>query len=751
MNIPIRKWGRIAKAVPFLLVALLTVSPTASAASVVPYTTYTYSYTGDYQVSPDAFEPDFVLTDFPVTPESGDISSAEQSEQDNESPEEDAAENKSDAPEALTLKNPSDLISDDQGRLYIADTGNNRVLILSADYRLVKVLTGYPQGDETVSFKEPQGIFVSGDGRLYVADTGNGNLVEFTAEFVFSRIIPAPSAELLPEGFAYEPTALAVDPYDRFYVISAGTNMGVITFDQYGVFEGFIGAAKVQASPLDKFWKALMTEEQLSQLKESVPSGYNDIAIDRKGFVYVTSSSVEAYTLQQMVSSRQKSSPYSPVKKLNPAGDDVLGRTGFFPPVGDLTFDTYAGKDAKAPSALTEVAVRDNDVYSLVDSKYNKIFTYDEYGNLLYAFGGTGRVAGQFQYLQAIAYQNDDTLAALDRVQGTLTVFRKTGYGKLIDTAINLQRERKFSETVPVWQEIEKYNNNYDLAYMGIGKALHGEGKYKEAMSYFEAIGNKDGYSKAFKKYREGILQRFAILIPIVVVVLIWLILKFFRFSKKYNAAHRAAGKRTLREEMMYGFHVILHPFDGFWDLKFEKRGSVRGATVWLLLAALAMVVKDFLSGYLMTDTAAMKTASIGDTLINLLLPFVLWCVANWCLTTLMDGKGSLKDIYVATAYALIPLVLLVIPFSVISNFLIAEELAFVQYAVNAALLWSGVLIFFGSMTTHDYTLGKNIVVCILTIVGIAIILFLGFLFINVVSRLLTFIGNIITELTFRL
>lgn len=690
-----------------------------AAADTVPYSTYTYSYAGDYQASPHAFVPVTSYSSFEGTG---------------------------------ALKSPEDIVTDSRGRVLVADSGNNRVLVLDEEYQFLTELTGYPSGDgETLAMNDPSGLFLDSRDHLYVADTGNGNLVEFDADYGFVRIIPAPRAELLPDGFDYRPTALAVDGMNRFYVISSGTNMGVITFDTEGVFEGFIGAQKVQTDTLSKFWRSIMSEEQLSRIEKNVPVSFNNIAIDQKGFIYVTTSSIDAYRLQQSISSRSSSSDYAPVKKLNPSGVDVLKRTGFFPPVGDLNFDPYIGQGKKNASALTEVAVRDNDIYSVVDSKYNKIFTYDEYGNLLYVFGGTGTVDGVFTSLVSIAYQGE-RLLALDSSRNSITVFEKTEYGQLIDKAINLQRDRKFSETIPIWREIEKYNNNYDLAYIGIGKSLLEEGEYREAMSYFEAVSNKEYYSKALKKYRAGFLKSFAILIPVLAVAIIWLVTRFFRFAKRYNLEHRSAGgKRPLRDELMYAFHILFHPFDGFWDLKHEKRGGMRGATILLALAVLAMIIKDFMSGYLYADLDKTASLSIAGTLTNILVPFFLWCIANWCLTTLMDGKGTFRDIYVATAYSLTPVTLLVIPATLLSNVLIMEELAFVSYAIGAGMFWAGLLIVFGCMTTHDYSLSKNIVVCLLSILGIAIILFLAFLFFNVTSRLITFVQNIITELSFRI
>lgn len=707
----------------FCVIVFLIISSTLLSVSAdnVPYTTYTYSYKGECQHSPDAFVPEEVYTSF---------SGSE-----------------------VPLKNPNDIVCDKNNNVYIADTGNNRVLVLNEQLELVKEIKDYELDGKKITLNAPQGVFADKKGRLYITDTGNGTVLVYNEKLEFEKAIAQPDAKLLPENFSYQPTAVAVDRYDRFYVISSGTNMGVITFNENGVFEGFIGAAKVKTSPIEKFWKKLMSEEQLNQMKESVPSNYNNLTVDSKGFVYVTSSSIDAFTLQQLITSKSKDDSYMPVKRLNPAGTDTLRRNGFFPPVGNLNFSAYDSDDVATNSSFTEVTVLDNDVYSVVDSKNNKIFTYDEYGNLLYAFGQTGTVDGTFDLLQSVAYQGYDRLLAIDRLRGSLTVFGKTEYGKLIDEAISLQQQRKFSQTIEVWQEIEKINNNYDIAYLGIGKSLLEQDEYSEAKEYFRATDNKEYYSKALKQQRDEVLKKVAILIPVVIIIIIILIAKFFSFANKYNKKvqlEEKAKRKKFKNQIMYGFHLIFHPFDGYWDLKNEQRGSWAGATFFLIMGILALVVKDFLSGYLYGNSDS-SDKSIFNTAFNVLLPFTLWCIANWGLTSLMDGKGRLKDIYVSTAYAMIPMIILIIPFSLLSNFMILEELAFVDYSATAAFAWTGILVFASSLVTHDYSFGKNVLVCILTVIGIGIILFIMFLLLNVSSRFVSFIVNIYNEISFRL
>ena len=149
-----------------------------------------------------------------------------------------------------------------------------------------------------------------------------------------------------------------------------------------------------------------------------------------------------------------------------------------------------------------------------------------------------------------------------------------TAYGNKLFEVIRLQENRQFDEVVEQWDDIIRMNNHFDLAYLGLGKVMLEEGRYSEAMDYFKLINNQTYYSRAYQLNREGFLESFGILLIVGAVVLIVLLVKWFQFARAYNERVRLAGaQRTTGQQLMYGFHVIFHPFDGFWDLKHERRG----------------------------------------------------------------------------------------------------------------------------------------------------------------------------------
>ena len=707
------------KLISVLILFLLPVMLVMPAAADVPYDTYTYSYLGEIQASPHAFYPtDYV--DFSST-------------------------------EAGALKTPKDIVFRN-GLIYIADTGNNRVLVLDESWTLVKEIASFdnPEKDGgTDALNQPQGVFVAEDGTLYIADTVNARVLCFNADFTLQKEVGLPDSKLIDEDTVYRPIGVAVDSSERLYVVSQNVNMGVMVMDKNGRFYGYIGAQKVTVNLLDLFWRRFMTPEQRERIKSVVPTEYNNIAIDEEGFLFVTSNTVDPYQQYNAAISKSKSSDYAPIKKLNSSGTDILSRNGFYPPAGDLEVEFGYGNQY-GPSSMIEVALGDNGVFSLVDSRKNKIFTYDSEGRLLYVFGGTGSQIGTFQGLTSIAY-NGDQLYTLDSTSGLVTIFQRTEYGDLMDQAIAAYNDKKFAESSALWASLADYNNNLDLAYIGLGDASYRNGDYSAAMEYYQKTVDIDGYSKAFRAIRKDWMSKyFLLVIAVVVVVLIGIYLLFSKIAKKNKAGDYQVEKPKLWQQLLYAFHTILHPFNGYDEIKRRGRGGVLSATIIFAVAVLANVFKETASGYIFIGEK-LNSFNLAVSIFSLVLPVLLWCTASWCLTSLMDGKGSFKDIYVTTCYSLFPIILVYIPLTLISNVFTLDESAIYAFFSALALGWAVVLIFFATLTIHDYSLGKNIVTVLLAIVGMMIIIFLGVLFFNLIQKIIAFIANLITEITYRL
>ncbi|MDY3845864.1 MAG: YIP1 family protein [Eubacteriales bacterium] len=734
-------------AIILLTLTAIMVFGTITVSASEPYQTYTYSIDGEALYSPAAYKP------IP----GGNIGA------------EYIFKNKSSF-KSNELNTLYDISTDSDGNVYIVDykagtDGYSRVLVLDKTYRYNYEIVNFTnENGKLDSFNAAQGLFVkeyeNGDKKLFVCDTQNFRIVVFDINnfgYTYSHTITRPQSVHFGEDSIYRPIAVAVDDYGRLFVVGASTYQGIIVMTGSGEFTGFIGAQKVTYTPIEMLRRRFMTAAQRANSKTYVSTEFNNLTIDEEGFIYVTTSTIDSQ--QQQSAIKSKKADYSPVKKLNSTGDEVMRRNGFFNPGGEVDI---TGEKFTSPSKVVDAGIGPEGTWSLIDQTRNKVFTYDKNGNLLFAFGDEGEQLGNTKSVNGIVYQkvNGQTLMILlDSASNNFTVYKATDYGNYIYDALKCENENRYNDAVDAWKNVLMYNNNFDAAYIGVGNSYYNLGNevdeatgktgYQLAIEYYEAAYDTDNRSNAYSEIRKEWISNYFFVIIIVLVVVIFAWTKFKKFAKKVNkAAIMHVGRKTYVEELLYVFHLEYHPFDGFWDLKHEKRGSVRAALTIMGITIIAFYYQSIGQGYMLNPRGTY--ISFFVQIISVAVPVLLWVVSNWCLTTLFDGEGSFKDIFIATGYSLAPLPLILIVCTICSNWVTSAEMGIISFLVSVGFVWVGILLFFGMMVTHDYSMGKNILITLFTIVGMAIIMFMALLFSSLIGKMLSFIASIITELSYR-
>ena len=694
----------------------------------------------------------------------------------------------------VTLANPTDFCIDFEKFTYISDqdTNTGSVVILNDSFGVIARIDSFTNEwgvpDKIIS---PAAVFVTparaedylpGDDALetktlYVCDSIQNRILAFDVtnvdpeltpeenaeNIVYNTTIYQPESDVFTEGHIFRPIAVAVDKVGRIYSVGELTHQGIISMNADGSFFGFLGAQVQQTSIIDIIWRTFQTEAQRKKSIKTVSTEYNNINIDGDGFVYATTSTIPDAQQMDAITGKDKSGTYAPVKKLSPQGDDVMARNGFFPPSGEVTVSQVGTSDAEitGASTITDVALGPNGIWSIIDQKRSRVFTYDQDGRLLYAFGDKGNQLGNIQSLAAIEYHGNNLLL-LDSKNKNITIFKRTSYGDALNDAIVANLERKYTEAEQLWQDILQLNSNFDMSYIGIGKSLYREATtlsdddprkvelFQEAMLNYEYAYDTENWSECFQDLRKIWIKKYFWLIPIAIIAAYLILSRFMRAVGKTNKKEEVVKKnRTLWSEFSYGFHVMFHPFDGFYDIKHEHRASVKGALLIFAFTVVAFVYQSVGQGYVMN--AVPKDVSIVLSIASIALPVILWTVANWCLTTLFDGEGSIRDIFITTCYSLFPLPAFIVLTTLYSNFITASEIGFISLFIGLGYFWVGFLLFFGMMTIHDYTLFKNVLTCIASIVGMAFIMFLGVLFSSLIGKIFSFVFNIIIELSYRM
>lgn len=453
------KMKRIVALAMAVILGVLSV-PVCASAQELPYDTYNYDYWDNIVHTPAAYVPDGVTSGVSLG--------------------------------IGSFSNPQDFCVAPDGDLYIVDTGKNRIVVVDGSSgKVERIIDSFINQGKEDSFNAPYGICVTENSLIYIADRENQRIVVLELDGTFVETVQDPVADVLPNDFVFKPLKVSVDYAGRIYCIAQNMFQGIMVFETDGQFSGFFGTINVSLTLWEKFWKKVSTKEERKNQTLYIATEFTGIDIDESGFVYATN--IDEAGEQG-------------VRRLNPRGEDVI-KKGRNENVGGDIWITGSGSYAGA-SQINDVVYRGNGIYSLLDRKRGRVFTYDHEGNLLYIFGGLGTQEGTFSTPVAIE-QWGDRILVLDSSRAEIYQFSASEYGRLINEAVSLRYDGDEALAVPLWEKVLELDENNELANSGIGKAYLSAGDNEAAMKYLRIGMNRDYYSVAFKRFRSQILKKY--------------------------------------------------------------------------------------------------------------------------------------------------------------------------------------------------------------------------------------------------
>lgn len=422
--------------------------------------------------------------------------------------------------------------------LYVCDTGNNRILQIRIEgqtYSLVRVIDQI-QGSDLAALNSPSDVFVDPDNNIYICDTKNERVVMVDQDLNFIKQFIKPVDETFDQNLSFLPNKLVVDKSGRIFVIATNVNKGIMKYENDTSFKGYVGANKVSYNLYDYIWKNyLSTKEQRERQESFVPTEYCNLYIDEESFIYATNTVFSEYDLLYDVA--------QPIRRLNGIGNDILIKNDRYPPIGDLYW--IEQDDHYGPSKLVDITVLNNDIYVVIDRTRGRIFGYDSQGIMLWAFGSTGHSEGLFNSAIALEHMGYD-LIALDQNKCNITIFTPTEYGQMIYAATEAYSRGDYDGSAECWENVLKYNANYNLAFIGIGRSLMRKEEYAEAMEYFEMAMDRDNYGRAFRFWRkewveENVFWLVALVAVVLIVPLVMRSIKRMRMEVEYYERNKVA------------------------------------------------------------------------------------------------------------------------------------------------------------------------------------------------------------------
>lgn len=616
----------------------------------------------------------------------------------------------------IDIVSPEDIFIDQKGNIYLADSGAKKIIISN---NLGTEIREVGSGELEI----PTGVFVDENGHIYVADYGKSKVIVFSQNGEKIKEFGRPESPLFGKTSPYKPQKVAVDKRGNIYIIGEGSNNGIIQLSRNGDFLGYFGVNRTEVSLIGIIRDLISTDEQKARLFMKIPPAPNNIAIDNRGLLYTIT----------------KGTTYEVIKKLNIAGQNM------FP--SDISDDPN----------LVDITVDANGNIFIINAD-GKIFEYDSNGNLLFVFGGKddgSNRLGLFKQPSGIAVDQSGHIYVADKEMGMVQVFEPTEFLSIVHEGLELYKEGLYVESQEYWEKVINLNSSFGLAHTAMGKAYFKQQDYEKALEEYLLAMDVEGYSEAFWEVRNIWLQNHleTILYIIILAVILWKILKFFDQRKNiFNPVRTFWSKcksYKLVKDLLFLFRFIRHPIDSFYDMKRYGRGSILSATILYIILFVFYLIFRFQTGFIFSTVKGQETNLMIESAV-VFVPVISFIIVNYLVSTINDGEGRLRDVYIGTVYSLVPIFIIILPVTLISHALTLNEAFIYEFSLTVMIAWSLTLLFIMIKEVHNFTISETIKNIIITIFGMLILWLVVVIIFVLINEVYNFVYSIFKEVMLR-
>ncbi len=621
-----------------------------------------------------------------------------------------------------------DMDCDEAGNIYVlTDAGN--VVMIDAQLEKAEKLTLIDADGMELSFSGAKGIYVHSSKELYIADTKNARVLLFENRQL-KKNVGLPESSLIPSDFVFQPVKVGRDRKGYLYVLSDGSYYGALLYDPQGEFVGFYGANTVKGTiltSLSYIWDRL-TQNDIKRAKtvKTLPYQFADICIDDKDFVYTcTGKNVDGSTGQ--------------IRMLSPGGTNILSGAES-KNFGES--DRVLRRKEIIKQNFNSIAADGQGFIYALDSTYGLVYLYDTDGNLISSFGGgrgMGEQKGTFSAASAIAV-SDSRIFVADAIYNSITVFERTEYGALVMQAQQLTMESDYLAAEPLWNQVLQADSLNRLAMQGLAKAAYKKADYETAMRLAKSVDDVTTYSQALKEVQNATaMEYFGWLFAGAIVLLAGVTTLVIITIKRRIILIRHNKSRLL-------FSAMIHPFSSFGEIKYKKQGS--------LTIAVILTILFFVTGVMATTMSDFRYTTFDKDTYNALFQLaqtvgliLLWTVANWAVSTLQQGIGKLREVFIVTAYSVLPMILYNLISTPLSHVIVSESSTLISGLNMVALILTGIMLCIGLMIIHDFSFPRFLVSAIVTVLLMILIVFVLFMIGILLSQCWSIFSSIFLEL----
>lgn len=641
------------------------------------------------------------------------------------------------------LKQPNDLFIDHNDEIYIADTGNNRIVQLDRMGELIRILE-VPDSP----LNQPSGIFVTENDEIYIADTGNKRVIQLDKNGDLTQEYVRPESKYIDESFVYEPINMIVDSRGFVYVVSTGTFQGIIQFNPEGEFYGFYGTNITEVGIMDRVRNIFYTQEQLRRQVRLLPNPIVNISVDDNGYIYTVSNDKE-----------------QEIKKLNIRGENQWKEFSYKENVKlSMLKRNSTTSSGNAGISLSDVTINNNGIVTIVDKANSIIAQFDQEGEILFFWGAPNTSSsaqkGVLKSPVAVDTNSRNEIFILDDSLDLVQVLRPTEFGGAVQQALILTDQGEYNESEKYWEEVTRQNALFTSAYSGLARSAYYKEDYEQARELYKRAGDEVGYSDSFWQIRLEWFQDkfpiFANIFLILAVISLILIKVQEKRAKKRRADESVKPKKrvsdidvknTLGNQLKHVFYILRHPIDGFDDVRFRNMGGYISALIVLVVTMSVALGRIYLTSFTFHPVQPGSTNVMSIILMSVLV-WISWVICHYLIGSIRQGQARFRDIFVGSAYSLFPVALLGLPLALLSNIMTLSESSIYIAIVYFMILWCAALMFWMIMTLQNYSVGETIVTILLTIFSMIILWVIILIIVGLSSETIEFLITVYREVT---
>lgn len=589
-------------------------------------------------------------------------------------------------------------------------------------------------GKQIKPFSTPKGIYVDGEGDIYVADTGNSRLVHLSPEGELVELFVEPASETFDyEEYPFKPAKMYIDSVGRIYVINDRDYHGFIIIDAQNEFRGYVAQSSIEYDWVHDLYSLIYSDEIMEEIeaRETPPYFSNFIISEYDSLIYAVA----------------QNDTHDQIKRLTPAGTNVYeggtyGSTGMDQD-GNDTYASFIDIAVGTTGLIYAADVSTQEIY-IYDTDGNSVAVIGGQGDYKGTFGNISAIALNDDGTLFVLDREKNTIQILEptkfmsKVMEASALYSDGRYNEALEPWEEvLDMHNSYTLAVRGIAKAKYGEYEYEEA-MRLYRLARDRGGYSQAYAEWRL--------EAFRSNFGVVVLVILVLIVGILALLSFLYKLAGKVDLVYDYSGDKYGIKLFFHTMLM---MIFHPIDGFNKLKANRDRYRWWMVAVLMVAMLAVnIIYIYIVHFPLATQLPQNTDLVQETVVTF-LPLAAWVIVGFGITSISDGKTKFKESCISALMAFTPYIIFTLPLGLLSNIMCQNEGGLYTSLQSAIMLWSVALLLLALMNLNEYSFKKMVTTSLIILFAIVCVFLLVGIFYIVLNQFVVFIEEINVELVY--